>query len=336
MTKERIAVIGAGSWGTTLAHYLAQRGHPVNLWVFEPEVRDAIERQRENPVFLPGIRLIDSITPTNDLKASVQGVEAIVSAGPSHVVRRLWEEVTPAVPPGSTVISVSKGIETDSLQTMSQVIRETTGEKKGLRLSVLSGPTFAKEVSAGLPSAAIAASDDPEVALWTQALFSGPSFRIYTGDDVLGVELGGSLKNVIALTAGISDGLELGFSARAALLVRGMAEITRLGVSMGADAHTFSGLAGFGDLVLTGTGELSRNRTVGLRLGSGEKLPDILAGMKMVAEGVETTKAAKRLGEREGVELPITEQTYRVLFEDQSPRQALKELMTRELRREFA
>ncbi|MFQ5913306.1 MAG: NAD(P)H-dependent glycerol-3-phosphate dehydrogenase [Nitrospinota bacterium] len=334
--KERIAVIGAGSWGTTLAQLLAQRGHAVSLWAFEPEVREDIERQRENPVFLPGVRLSDRIAPTNDLRASVDGAEAIVSASPSQAVRRLWEHLAPAVPSGAIVISVTKGIETDSLCTMTQVIRETVGEEKGLRLSVLSGPTFAKEVSAGLPSAAVAASEDCGAVRWIQLLFSGPSLRIYTGEDVLGVELGGALKNVIALTAGISDGLGLGFSARAALLVRGMAEITRLGVAMGADARTFWGLTGFGDLVLTSTGELSRNRTVGLRLGRGEKLQDILAGMKMVAEGVETTKAAKRLGEREGVELPIIEQTYRVLFEGRGPRLALQELMNRELREEFA
>ncbi|MDP6483626.1 MAG: NAD(P)H-dependent glycerol-3-phosphate dehydrogenase, partial [Nitrospinota bacterium] len=192
------------------------------------------------------------------------------------------------------------------------------------------------EVSIGLPAAAVVASNDFEAAHWAQDLFSGPAFRVYTGDDVIGVELGGALKNVIALTAGVSDGLGLGYSARAALLVRGMAEITRLGEAMGADAKTFSGLTGFGDLVLTGTGELSRNRTVGLRLGGGEKLSEILDGMQMVAEGVETTKAAKRLGEREGVELPIIEQTHRILFEGQSPRMALEELMNRELRGEFA
>lgn len=336
MPKERIAVIGAGGWGTTLADYLAQEGHPVSLWVYEPEVREAIERQRENAVFLPGFHLSERIRPTNDLAGSVDGVKVIISATPSHTVRGLWEELSPHVRENSIVISASKGIETDSLQTMSQVIDETVPEEKRISLCVLSGPTFAKEVSAGLPAAAVVASKDPLVARWAQTLFAGPTFRIYTGADVLGVELGGALKNVMAITAGISDGLGLGLSTRAAMLVRGMAEITRLGVAVGADAQTFSGLAGVGDLVLTCTGDLSRNRTVGLRLGKGENLEDILAGMKMVAEGIETAKAAKRLGEREGVELPIIEQTYRVLFEGQNPRLALQELMNRELRKEFA
>ncbi|MBI2881256.1 MAG: NAD(P)-dependent glycerol-3-phosphate dehydrogenase [Candidatus Tectomicrobia bacterium] len=333
--KEHVSVIGAGSWGTTLAHYLGERGHAVHLWVYEPEVCEAIERERENPVFLPGVRLSGRIRPTNDLRASIEGAEVVVSAAPSHVVRRLWEELAPAVAERSAVVSASKGIETSSLRTMTQVIRETAGAGRGLRLCVLSGPTFAREVAAGLPAAAVAASEDRKTARWVQALFSGPSFRVYTGEDVLGVELGGALKNVIALTAGISDGLGLGSSARAALLVRGMAEITRLGAAMGADARTFAGLSGFGDLVLTSTGELSRNRTVGLRLGRGEKLRDILAGMRMVAEGIETAKAARRLGEREGIDLPITEQTCRVLFEEQGPHQALEELMNRELRKEF-
>ena len=333
---ERIAVVGAGSWGTTLAHHLAQQGNDVSLWVYEPDVREAIERRRENPVFLPGVRLSRRITPTNDLRASAAGAAAIVSAAPSHIVGKLWEALAPAVPENAIVISVSKGIETESLRTMTRTIQEAAGPGRRLRLCALSGPTFAGEVSIGLPAAAVVASNDSEAAHWVQDLFSGPAFRVYTGDDVIGVELGGALKNVIALTAGVSDGLGLGYSARAALLVRGMAEITRLGEAMGADAKTFSGLTGFGDLVLTGTGELSRNRTVGLRLGGGEKLSEILDGMKMVAEGVETTKAAKHLGEREGVELPIIEQTHRILFEGQSPQTALEELMNRELRGEFA
>lgn len=333
--KQTIAVIGAGSWGTTLAHHLAKMGHRIQLWVYESEICRAIEDKRENPVFLPGVRLHNHIQPFNDLKASVQGVVAVVSAPPSHVVRQVWERLAPEITSAPLIVTVSKGIETDSLLTMSQVIREVAGDETESRLCVLSGPTFAREVSAELPTAAVAASTERDVAVWTQELFSNSSFRVYTGEDVLGVELGGSLKNVIALTAGLSDGLNLGHNARAALLVRGIAEIARLGVAMGAQARTFSGLAGFGDLVLTSTGELSRNRTVGYRLGTGERLEQILSGMRMVAEGVETTRAAKRLGENEDVELPIIEQTHKVLFEGRDPTLALDELMGRELREEF-
>lgn len=333
--NQKIAVIGAGSWGTTLANHLAKKGYRVNLWVYEKEICRTIEEKRENPIFLPNVRLHDHIKPFNDLKASVQEINAIISAPPSHVVRQIWEKLASEIPKATRVISVSKGIETKSLLTMSQAIEEVVGNGANLHLCVLSGPTFAREVSAELPTAAVAASKDPDIAIWAQKLVSNSNFRVYTSGDVIGVELGGSLKNVIALTAGISDGLNLGHNARAALLVRGIAEITRLGVSVGAEARTFSGLAGIGDLVLTSTGELSRNRTLGLRLGAGEKLEPILSGMKMVTEGVETTKAAKRLGEKEHIELPIIEQTHKVLFEGRDPRLALEELMGRDLRREF-
>ncbi len=336
MEKEKIAVIGAGAWGTTLANYLAKRDHPVSLWAYEPEVCEAIRSRRENPQFLPGVSLHPGISPTNRLSEAAQGASLILSAVPSQVVRSLWQTLSAHLASSTDAVSVSKGLETSSLLTMTQVIREAVPDSVALRLAALSGPTFASEVSQGYPTAAVVASKEPGLAQKVQTLLSGPSLRLYTHDDVLGVELGGALKNVMALGAGISDGLGLGYNARAALIVRGMAEMARLGEAMGACAQTFAGLAGFGDLVLTCTGDASRNRTLGLRIGGGEKLKDILQGMRTVAEGVEASRAARQLGERFHTELPITEKVCQILFEGKPARKAMGELMARELKPEFA
>ncbi len=338
-TKGFISVIGAGAWGTTLANLLAEKGYSVRLWVYEKELCREMEEARENRLYLPGIPLDPGISFTSELK-EVARAEVFASAAPTHAVRGIWERLSPHL--GSSrplIVSASKGLEERSLMTMTQVIGETLGrlrpELKPRGLGCISGPTFAAELSRKLPSAAVAASGEKEAAREIQTLFATPFYRLYTQKDVLGAELGGALKNVIAIASGISDGLSLGENARAALIVRGMAEMSRLGAAMGAEARTFSGLAGFGDLVLTCCGDLSRNRRVGLRMGRGERLEEILGGMREVAEGVFTTKAAVKLAESFGVELPICREVEAILFESKDPRRAVSELMTREPKSEF-
>ena len=327
-------MIGAGSWGTTLAHHLAAAGHRVPLWVYEPELVAAIGRDRLNPIYLPGIPLHEGISPSGDLERVLAGAHLALFVTPSHVARSAVRAARSALPPGVPVVVASKGIETDTLKTMSEVFAEELAPASAHPLVFLSGPSFAREVARGLPTAVTAASADAAAARLVQELFSTESFRVYTNDDVTGVELGGSLKNVIAIAAGICDGLELGLNARSALITRGLAEMTRLGLAMGARAQTFAGLAGLGDLVLTCTGDLSRNRTLGMELGRGRTLEEILGGMRMVAEGVRTTAAAVSLARRHGVEMPISLQTHAVLYGGKPPRAALHELMTRDLRNE--
>lgn len=334
---HKIGVVGAGSWGTALARLLAVNGYPVELWSYEEEIADQINRDRENKIFLPGVPLPVSIEPTTRLSTVLEQKDLLVLAVPSHFFRNVLNQMMPflsRIKKDCLWISATKGIENDTLLTMSGVLKELLPPEYHPFIGCLSGPTFAKEVSRDLPTAVSLASGVEKTALKAQEFLSNTTFRVYTNLDLLGVELGGALKNVIALAAGISDGLQLGHNARAALITRGLAEICRLGEKMGASRPTFFGLAGIGDLVLTCTGDLSRNRTVGLRLGQGEKLAAILSTMTMVAEGIKTTRAAHQLAIREKIEMPIVSQIYGILYEDWDPRQAVRDLMTRDLKAE--
>lgn len=330
----RIAVIGAGSWGTTLADLLARKGLDTTLWAFEADLVERMRQNRVNDLFLPGFELDRRLAFTNDSLAAVSGRQVVVLVSPSQVMRRVVEQLRPHLEPGVLLVSAAKGIENDSLLLMSEVLESLLGSGPAGRIAYLSGPSFAREVAAGLPTAVAVAAIDPGVARTVQQLFSTDFFRVYTNADVIGVELGGALKNVIALAAGVSDGLGFGHNARAALINRGLVEIARLGLAKGALAETFAGLAGMGDLVLTCTGDLSRNRTVGMELGRGRKISEILGGMRMVAEGVSTTLSAYQLAEKLGVDMPITTEMYRILYDDKDPRQAVNDLMMRQLRAE--
>ena len=331
----RIAVIGAGSWGTTLANLLAHQGREVSLWVYEEELLKVMLQERENPLYLPGVPLASGIHPSHNLAEVVQGAGIFISACPSQVVRSVISQLTPFLPSRPLFVSVSKGLENGTLLTCSQVIHEVLPSSLMAGVAVLSGPSFAREVSQNLPTLVVVASKEIGIAEQVQDLFSTPFFRVYTNSDVLGVELGGALKNVIAIAAGISDGLGFGHNARAALITRGLTEIARLGISIEASSQTFSGLAGLGDLLLTCTDDQSRNRTVGLRLGIGERLKDILREMRMVAEGVKTVRAAVALGKKYQVELPISQAVYAVLYEGKKPMEAVTELMGRSPKPEF-
>jgi glycerol-3-phosphate dehydrogenase (NAD(P)+) len=327
----KCAVIGAGAWGTALATLLADNGHPTVVWAYEPDVAEAINAAHANPRFLPGVQLHPELRATADHATSVVEAELIVYATPSHVLRDVSSSARAWMSPNATLVVATKGIERERLALMTDVIAE---EFPGHPVVALSGPSFASEVAARQPTAIVAASTDEAAARRAQEALSSPSFRVYTHDDVIGAELAGALKNVMAVATGISDGLELGYNARAALITRGLAEIMRLGTKLGARPFTFAGLAGVGDLVLTCTGALSRNRAVGLEIGRGASLSEVLAGRETVAEGVITTESAKALAEREGVEMPIVNAVHRVLFERQPARWALVELMTRGLRGE--
>jgi glycerol-3-phosphate dehydrogenase (NAD(P)+) len=327
-----VAVLGAGSWGTTLANLLAGKGETVRLWAYEPEVVEAINRTHENPLFLPGVRLGANLRAFGDPREAVSGAGVILSAPPSHVTRAVVDRVREAVVPGVLVVSATKGIENDTLALMSEVFAERLPEA---RFVALSGPSFAIEVCQGQPTAVVAAARDESSALAAQQLFATPTFRVYSGRDVVGVELAGALKNVIAIAAGILEGLGLGHNPRAALITRGLAEITRLGVAMGADPSTFAGLAGMGDLVLTTTGSLSRNRALGVALAQGQTLEEYRTAHRSVAEGANTSRAGVALGARMGVELPIIQKVCEVLFSGKPARDAVPELMGRELKAEL-
>ncbi|MBI3754095.1 MAG: NAD(P)H-dependent glycerol-3-phosphate dehydrogenase [Deltaproteobacteria bacterium] len=334
MKVEKVCVLGAGSWGTTLANILAEKGFDISLWIREEELYQIIQKTRENAFFLPGVKLAENITPVNSIEDAVKDRAAIVCVVPSHGVKDVFKKAAEFLSKDAIIVSASKGLEETSLLTVSQILKQILPKSFHKNLTVLSGPTFAQEVSRKLPTAICAASAKKAAAEKAQQIFNTNYFRVYTNDDMIGVEIGGALKNVIAIAAGISDGLNLGMNARAALITRGLAEMSRLGVGMGADASTFAGLSGLGDLVLTCTGELSRNRSVGMLIGKGRKLPDILSEMKMVAEGVKTAKAAYGLAEKYKIEMPITEQVYRVLYENKSPKEAVMDLMTRRLKGE--
>jgi len=331
--KRRIAVIGAGSWGTALANLLAEQDS-VDLWVFEEDLFHAMAKERENKVFLPGVRLLDRIRLTHSLEEAFAGKDILVCALPSHVVREIFSRAQAYIQGNILIVSATKGLENSSHQTTSRVLREIVDRGLKAEIACLSGPSFAKEVSRKLPTAVAAAGTSPEAARMAQNLFSRTYFRVYTNPDLVGVELGGAIKNVMAIAAGAADGLGFGHSSRAALITRGLAEMTRLGVRMGADARTFSGLAGLGDLVLTCTGDLSRNRSLGLELGKGRSLSAVLGEMRMVAEGFRTTKALWELAEKLEVEMPITGKVYEILYEGKAPREAVAELMSRHPRSE--
>jgi glycerol-3-phosphate dehydrogenase (NAD(P)+) len=326
-----VAVLGAGSWGTTLADLLARRGHEVRLWAYERDIVAAINARQENPVFLPGCALAPNLRATGDAVGAARGADVVLVVAPSHVFRGVVRQARPGVGAEALVVSATKGIEPDSLKLMSEVLEE---ELPAHPVTALSGPSFALEVFQGQPTAVVAASRDERAAHQVQEVFATSRFRVYSHTDVIGVELAGALKNVIAIAAGILEGLGLGNNPRAALITRGLAEMTRLGVAMGADPLTFAGLAGMGDLILTTTGALSRNRSLGVALAQGQSLAEYTAAHRSVAEGVNTARGALALARKLGTELPICAQVAAILFEGKPPTQAVGDLMERTLKSE--
>ena len=333
-TRPRVAVIGAGAWGTSLARHLAKKGLPVRLWAYEREVVEAIRTTRENTIFLPGVALPSALHATGSLQEVVQDIDLLVFAVPSHAARSVLQQIGPLLPRPIPIVSATKGIEEETLNLISQMMQEILPLSLHALICVLSGPSFAIEVCQDQPTAIVLAGQEPDVVRTLQHLFMTSCFRVYAGTDVIGVQLGGALKNVMALAAGVVDGLNLGHNARAALITRGLAEMIRLGVALGGDSKTFYGLSGVGDLVLTCTGPLSRNHTVGIRLGRGETLPDILKETQGVAEGVRTSSAAAGLARRHKIDMPIVRAVGAVLFEGKSPREAVSELMERAAKEE--
>ncbi|MGQ0712429.1 MAG: NAD(P)H-dependent glycerol-3-phosphate dehydrogenase [Gemmatimonadaceae bacterium] len=327
----RTAVVGAGAWGTALADLLARNGQEVSLWAREPDVVESINARHENVRFLAGARLDGRVRATGDVTTAVRDADLILFVPPSHVLRPIARQSAAGIAPASTVVVASKGIERETLALMTDVMMAEVPNRSVVGLS---GPSFAREVVQRQPTAVVAASRDSHASMRVQQALSSDAFRVYTHHDVIGVELGGSLKNVMAIATGIAEGLGLGYNPRAALITRGLAEMTRLGVTLGADALTFAGLAGIGDLVLTCTGALSRNRQLGLEIGQGKRLDESLAARETVAEGVYTTQSAHALATREEIDMPIVNAVYRILFEGHDPRRAIGELMTRELRAE--
>ncbi|MGQ9688416.1 MAG: NAD(P)H-dependent glycerol-3-phosphate dehydrogenase [Desulfobaccales bacterium] len=328
-----LTIIGAGSWGTALAHLLGEKGYPVRLWVYEAEVYQHLLSQRVNPIFLPQVRLPAGVSFTQDFGEALKGAEVVVMATPSHVFREVLQKMAPHLPPGLVLLSATKGIETETLLTMEGVTRDLLGPE--VPYAVLGGPSFAREVVQKQPTAVTIACRDSKAAHHLQRLFSTSSFRVYTSYDVTGVELGGALKNIFAIGTGILEGMGLGDNPRAALITRGLAEMTRLGLRLGANPMTMAGLGGLGDLVLTCNSRQSRNFQVGLRLGQGEPLDQIVASTRMVAEGVKNARAFHLLAQRLGVEMPLVDAVYRILYEGLSPKEAIKKLMSRELKNEL-
>jgi len=333
-SNVKVGIVGGGSWGTALGIHCANLGMEVTLWVYEKDLAQRMAQTRENDIYLPHITLPASIRVTGSFEECLTGTRMVMSVVPSHVSRDVWKEAHAYLPVDATLINATKGIEDGTYLTASGVLAESIGGDVERRMVTLSGPTFAREVAAGLPAAAVIAGHNMEHAQAVQLALNSSTFRFYTNSDPVGVEIAASLKNVIAIAVGICDGLELGYNARAALITRGLAELARLGIALGADPLTFQGLAGVGDLVLTCTGDLSRNRSLGLRLGRGEHLADITASTPMVAEGVKTTSSAMGLARREGVEMPITEEIYEVLYNSRNTGEALKTLMSRSPKKE--
>ncbi len=331
---EKIGVIGAGAWGTALSMLLSDKGHHVTLWMYEKDLAEETARTRENKVYLPGFALRPQIAVTSSIETAVRGKAIVLSVVPSHTARAVSRQFSPFLSEDTVIVSASKGIEIDTLMPLSEVFKDVLPQHFHNRLSFLSGPSFAKEVALKMPTAVALASYDPLIGRRVQKVFSNAHFRVYTNPDVVGVELAGSIKNVVAIAAGMLEGMGYGYNTMAALLTRGLAEMARLGIAMGGNLQTFYGLAGMGDLVLTCTGGLSRNRTLGTRLGRGEKLGEIMSGMKTVAEGVKTARAARDLAKRYNVEMPIVDEVFQILYEDKDPRQAVKDLMNRELKGE--
>jgi len=327
--KAKIGILGAGGWGTALAILLESNGHSVHLWEYRSDVALELSRTRENRDFLPGVNIPKKIKITSDLEEAVEKKDFILFTLPSHVVRSVGEKISKLELDNSLIVSCSKGIENNTLLRMSQVILETLPNFPEERIVVLSGPSHAEEVSRKIPTVVVAASVSDKSANQVQKIFMCPTFRVYTSKDVIGVELGGALKNIIAIAAGISDGVGFGDNTKAALMTRGIVEITRLGTAMGANSLTFAGLSGIGDLIVTCTSRHSRNRYVGEQLGKGKSLHEVLDGMVMVAEGIKTTRSANDLSKNYSVEMPITREVYRVLFEGKKPKKAVYDLMTR-------
>jgi glycerol-3-phosphate dehydrogenase (NAD(P)+) len=328
---KNLAIIGGGSWGTALAIVLAPRFPRVHLWVYETDLAARMSANRTNDVYLPDFKLPTNVDVSSDLPSVLDGAEIVLGVMPSHLARGLYQRMLPGLNESMMFVSATKGLENHSLLRTSEVIREVVGK---CRVAVISGPSFAREVARFEPTAVVAASTDPGLAEAVQAAFSGPTLRVYTSSDPIGVEIGGSIKNVVAIGAGVLHGMGLGHNAMAALITRGLAEMTRLAVAMGGKPQTLAGLAGLGDLVLTCTGDLSRNRTVGIELARGRKLDEIVSSMKMVAEGIKTTDAAVDLAARYSVEMPIAGQMHRMLHAGSSPQEAIRQLMERSLKGE--
>jgi glycerol-3-phosphate dehydrogenase (NAD(P)+) len=331
---ESIGVIGAGAWGTALAMLLADKGNDVTLWMYEKDLADETQRIRENRVYLPAFSLPPSITVTSSLERAVKGKKLLLSVVPSHTVRTVTSQYASFLERDVVIVSASKGIEIETLMPLSDIFRDVLPGEFHDRICFLSGPSFAKEVAQKMPTAIALAAYNSVHGKKAQETLSNDYFRVYTNDDVIGVELAGALKNVVAIAAGALEGMGFGYNTMAALLTRGLAEMARLGVAMGGKPATFSGLAGMGDLVLTCTGGLSRNRTLGARLGKGEKLAVIMQNAKTVAEGVKTTKAARALAVKYGIDMPIVDEVYKLLYEGKDPKHALRDLMGRELKAE--
>jgi len=329
--NPKISVIGAGSWGTALASLLAGKGYDVSLWAFEKDLVSNLKKNYENNFYLPGVELPKNLEFTDSLEQAILNKDIIVSVIPSQHVGKITESYAPYVSPDSLIVSASKGIETTTLLRMSEVLNKILPRND---IAVISGPSFALETVKKMPAAVVLAHKNDERAKYLQDIFHTDYFRVYRTDDIAGAEFGGSLKNIIAIAVGISDGLGFGYNARAALITRGIAEISRFSIVYGAQEKTFSGLSGIGDLLLTATGDLSRNRTVGIKLGKGEFLADILANMKMVAEGVETTKAAFYMAKGKNIDMPITSNVYSILYKNMDPRTAVIRLMGRDKKRE--
>ncbi len=331
---KSLAIIGGGGWGTALAIILAPRFPRIRLWVYEADLAARMRETRENDVYLPGCRLPRHVEVVSELPVALDGAEIVLSAIPSHLVRRLYQQMLPSLHESMVFVSATKGLENGTLLRISEVIREVLRNRLAARVAVISGPTFALEVARFEPTALVVASTDGSLSETVQAAFSGPTFRLYANSDPIGVEIGGAVKNVVAIGAGVLHGMGLGHNAMAALITRGLAEITRLAVAMGGTAQTLAGLAGLGDLVLTCSGDLSRNRTVGVELAHGRKLEEIVSSMKMVAEGIKTTNAVSDLAKRHSVEMPICEQMLQMLQFGISPREAIQRLMDRSLKGE--
>ncbi len=331
----RCAVIGAGSFGTCLAILLAERQYAVDLWARDPEVAKTINRDRSNPRYLKDFRLPERVRATTSLEEALHRKEVVLSVVPSHGVRKVWTQAARFIEPGALLVTTSKGIEPGSCKLMHEVLEEIVGPGQGQRIVALSGPSFAREIAEGRPTAVTVAARDETYAIAAQAILSSPLFRCYSNTDILGVELCGALKNVIAIAIGICDGMALGENARASLITRGLRELTRLGTELGAHPPTFLGLSGIGDLILTCTGDLSRNRSVGLEIGRGKKVKEALQGLSQVAEGVRTAESAYRLSRRHDVDMPITQGVYQVLYEGRDFREAASDITSRQLKSEF-
>jgi glycerol-3-phosphate dehydrogenase (NAD(P)+) len=329
-----LAIIGAGSWGTALAMVLGPRFPRLRLWAYETDLAARMKASRENDVYLPGFLLPPHIVVTSELSKALQDAEIVLSVMPSHLVRGLYQQMVPFLNDSMVFVSATKGLENATLLRMSEVIREVLQPHFAARVAAISGPTFAREVAQFEPTALVVASPDEVLTAAVQSAFSGPTFRLYRSPDTISIEIGGSIKNVVAIGAGVLHGMGLGHNAMAALITRGLAEMTRLAVAMGGRAQTLAGLAGLGDLVLTCTGDLSRNRAVGVELAHGRKLDEIVSSMKMVAEGIKTTNAAADLAKRCSVEMPISEQMYQMFHFGKSPREAIQDLMERSLKGE--